>query len=295
MGELVTEAETAASAEATKAFLDALPGETLEADSSPTNSDQRSVEEEKSPNSNQEIRSSEDVVPQESEETTEEAENTDGEESSEETPKEPDSKPPPFHKHPRFRRLIEENKSLKAVVEENNKLLAEMKSSKKGSSSDIPEWFSAYVGDSPDAWDKFKSYSDEQQKTYTDQIQQVVRDTIAKEREGQTQHTESMQLWLDEQLQDLRDEGLSFKDQDIIDVMREFKPTNDAGDLDFRKGHDLLKRLKLTQQSAQTEKDEARKSVAAKTTSGSSGSSQKSGVDMKMIKNLSMHDLANMD
>jgi hypothetical protein len=255
-------------AEATKAFLDALPheGDTLEEEAEAEEADSSSEEE------------------------------TLESDDSEEAPEEEKQKP--LHKHPRFKELIKKNQDLKAELSGMNEKLDRVLSAQEvKAGSEIPKWFKAYVGDDEKAWEEYKEYSTTQQQASHGQIAEVVRKTLAEEKTVSGAKETQMQDWLSGQLQDLRDEGLAFDDQDLIDVLKEWQPTDTSGNLDFHRGYKLLKAMNNTQEGKEKakKKSTARKKAAARTSSGSGGESPKSGTDMKLIKTYSMEELANMD
>ena len=78
------------------------------------------------------------------------------------------------------------------------------------------------------------------------------------EQEQKTKESEYWNNWVGDQVQSLKDEGLKFDKNELMKVMYDYKPTDDEGNLDFRKGYEIMEVLK----KKDPEKTEARKKIA---------------------------------
>jgi len=199
----------------------------------------------------------------------------------------------PFHKHPRFKRLIEHNKDLKAQLDQLSQRIPQP----KAEMGEPPTWFSNLYGKQPELWEEYQKYNVEQQEAYMDKMLVKFEErqaNLAKEKEAQQAQ---LQDWLDDKMTELEDTGAAFDKEELLAVMQQYKPTDAEGNLDFKSGLELLNRLSQAQVNAavKAEKIEARKGIAAKTTTGDSATPQKPKVDLAKIRKSSWSDLANED
>jgi unconventional prefoldin RPB5 interactor 1 len=162
----------------------------------------------------------------------------------------------PFHKHPRFKELVEEKnqykKDLDELREEVESKFSEMDSQSKTKS---PEWFSEAFGDQPELWDKFQAYN----KSDREAIKNELREELKAEKETKEEEVKKQSEWVEDQVNSLKDEGLKFEKNDLLKVMWDYKPTDDEGNLDFKKGYEIMEALK----KKDPEKANARKEIVS--------------------------------
>ena len=196
-------------------------------------------------------------------------------------------KEPRLHKHPRFVALTKKNRELEEKLDTALEKLEQIQTGgakedeKPGASkSEAPKWFQAMYGDDPELWTEFQDYSQKQQQ----QIKEKVLEDIQKSYQEAQNADDQAREWVKGQLQSLHDEGLDFKDKELIQVLDEYRPMGDDGNLSFRKAYDILEKLKKANVEISTKnKSNARKEAASKVTSGGGGNPPKGGVDMNKI------------
>lgn len=212
---------------------------------------------------------------------------TESEGSIEEAPKDLDDKTP-LHKDARFKRVIEERNRER---QEKRELLARLERLEKGirspenetkTSATKPAWFAKYFGDDEEAWQGFQQMTSAAKE-------EAKREAIAelkREQETSSKETERWTSWVNEQVQTLEEEGETFDRNALFKVMDEYRPSDDNGNLDFRKGLELLK-LKGAKPSNLAEK----RAAAAKATSTSRGGGEptkKTGLTSDDIRKMRM-------
>lgn len=175
-----------------------------------------------------------------SESSPENAETSAGQDGGvEEAPKDLNDKTP-LHKDARFKRVIEERNRERA---EKRELLERLERLEKGGkeaqtkASAKPAWFAKYFGDDEEAWQGF------QQMTSAAKEEAKAEALAELKREQETSSKESQRWtgWVNEQIEALEDEGETFERNALLKVMDEYRPTGEDGNLDFRKGLELLK------------------------------------------------------
>ena len=182
----------------------------------------------------------------------------------------------PFHKHPRWKQMYEENKTLKQTVESLNAFKTEVEPLVKTlqPQQPIPEWFKNTYGDSPEIWKQYQTYD----KVAREQIKSELLSEIKAEEDKKTQETQKWNDWVAESLTALEDEGLKFNRNELqkfmVDWQKEYGtlPINAEGNIDFRKSLELMEKVKPKVDTEATL--EAKKKIAAKVSS-TSGSETK--------------------
>ncbi|WP_457635788.1 hypothetical protein [Persephonella sp.] len=193
------------------------------------------------------------------------------EDPSQEGDKTPTEENIPFHKHPRFKQLIEENRKLKELVETSTqkvqevegkieeKLKVEVKDEVK-----LPRWWSILAGEdeiSQQAYKDFMEYDKEQRA----RIKQELLEEQQRQEQEQKEVEERWNKWVDEEIKSMQDEGLEFDKNELIKIAVDFQPTDQNGNISLRKAYDILKLQKKDKDSL-TEK---KKEIASKTSSSS--------------------------
>lgn len=205
--------------------------------------------------------------------------------SVEEPPKDLNDKTP-LHKDARFKRVIEERNRERA---EKRELLERLERLEKGNqpipqktTGQKPAWFAKYFGDDEEAWQGFQQMtSAAKEEAKAEAIAELKREQETSSRESQ-----KWTSWVNEQVTMLEEEGEMFDKNALFKVMDEYRPSDDSGNLDFRKGLELL-RLKGSKPSNITAKREA----GAKATGGARTGSEpqkKSGLTSEDIRKMRM-------
>jgi len=170
----------------------------------------------------------------------------------------------PFHKNPRWKKIYSENKELKSTVGEMKEKLSKLDDiearldSREKSQEEIPSWFG---GDEP-AWKAYKVDEESKFEKYRERIESERQQLETKK----AADADKWATWVRTSLEEVAEENnLDFeKDKttknELMDVMNKYSPVDTQGNLDFRKGYDLLK---LTKGTAERDKAKAKKAAAS--------------------------------
>ena len=168
----------------------------------------------------------------------------------------------PFHKHPRFKALVDEKNQYKEELdkfkENMESKFSEIKES-QSKTTNIPGWFTELYGENEAAWVKYQEYD----KQTRDEIKQEIRDEFQKEQKEKDELSSKWNSWIDEQVDSLKEDGKKFEKNELIKVMMDYKPSDDKGNLDFKKGYEIMELLKKNPEKAEARKklvDESGKS-----------------------------------
>ncbi len=192
----------------------------------------------------------------------------------------PDVKDEPFHKNPRFKRLVEEKNQLHSEVETLKTQLQELGTKVNNpiqANSQVPDWFVELFGNSPEAWSKYQTKQTEERNTIKQEVMRELESRATEQRQNQ----EKWNNWVGQQVESLKDEGLSFDNNELMKVMVDYRPTDDEGNLDFKKGFAILSKIKPSDNSV-----DAKKKIAGATSSGASGEAVPNAKKMMNQKDL---------
>lgn len=158
----------------------------------------------------------------------------------EEVPKDLNNKTA-LHKDARFKRVIEERNRERAekreLMERLDRLEKGNRPEAKPTATTKPAWFAKYFGDDQEAWDGFQQMT----KIDSEAIKAEALAELKREQETSSKESQRWQSWVNEQVETLEDEGESFEKNALFKVMDEYRPTDDEGNLDFRRGLELLR------------------------------------------------------
>jgi hypothetical protein len=221
--------------------------------------------------------------PDTSDSSTENVETSTGQEGSvEEAPKDLDDKTP-LHKDARFKRVIEERNRERAekreLMERLERLEKERRPDAQKSTSSKPAWFAKFFGDDEEAWDGFQQMT----ASAKEQAKAEAIAELKREQETSSKESQKWQSWVNEQVESLEDEGETFDRNALFKVMDEYRPTDSEGNLDFKKGLELLK-LKGSKPS----------NIAEKRKAGAMAPTSKSGSEPKKKDGLTSEDIRKM-
>lgn len=184
----------------------------------------------------------------------------------------------PFHKHPRWKQMYEENRQLREEQqrlkqEVDQRLTSVQSMAQQAKSVQLPERFVKLYGDNEEAW---RLYKEEQ-----DALKAEIKQEILRERESQeTAKQEAVRKgeeYVQTSLQTLQEEGIRFDRNELMKFMVDFKekygtlPTDENDNIDFRKGYDLMMALKQDKNVEASAKSQARKKIADATATTSKG------------------------
>ena len=145
----------------------------------------------------------------------------------------------PFHEHPRFKELVEEKnqykKDLDKMREEFESKISEVKDSQPKTTK-APAWFTELYGDNEEAWTKYQEHD----KLRRDELKKEIREEFKKEQIKKDESVGKWDKWISNEIANLREGGLKFKKNDLMKVMNDYKPTDDKGNLDFKKGYKIM-------------------------------------------------------
>lgn len=209
--------------------------------------------------------------PEESQKETETAppadEQTKTTEPSQDGVSSPDENKLPFHKHPRWIKTQQELSQLreyKASTEPRlqtyEQVIAKMAPSEtaKKSLPPMPDWFTAVYGNNEEMWAKQVEFFD---GLKAQARQEFLNEQVQREQQAQAE-SDRWTGWVKDSLQNLKDEGLRFDDNELQKVALDYLPTDLDGNIDFRKAYDIMNKLNEVKNAPQKEKVEAKKQIA---------------------------------
>lgn len=171
----------------------------------------------------------------------------------------------PFHKHPRFREIIEKTHKLSEDLELANKTIEELKNSKKeDEGEETAGWFKELYGDSEETKIAWKIYKTQSLKDREETKREILAEIEARN-SAVVQEEARWNNWVDGEISRLQDEGEKFDVNKLKKVMVDYRPTTEDGkSLDFDKGLELYK--KLYGSNEDKDKNKIRKQIADTTT-----------------------------
>lgn len=267
-----------------------VPEQNQEEKKTPSESSTEETKEEKSPSSQGEEKT------EETKETEEESKEESKDKSEEETKETEESKDStetedkvPFHKHPRWKSMYEKNKDMAEVIDDLKAFKDEVQPKLKEltqaqQTQQTPSWFTDIAGDNPEAWTKYQAHETALKKQIKEEFQQEQTDLQDKQKKEADKWTN----WVEDSVQGLKDEGLKFDRNELMKVVVEYRPTDNEGNLDFKKGYEIMTKLNAVQKNEKTQKVKEKKKVASQTMEDSKG-------ETKTKDFVTTHDLKNQD
>ena len=207
---------------------------------------------------------------EEGEEAPEEAESEEQEKETpeaEEKPNEEEEEQVPFHKNPRFKKLVDEKNNLKSTVDEMQAKidkLSEEKGSQPEVEDEMPESWVEMYGDGDSAKKAWK-LKQEERKADNQAILEKAIATVRQEEADKSAREKESQDYVSAQLEELETSGAKFDKNELFKVLDDFRPMTEDGMFDFKKGYEILK-LQKTKDPA---KINARKKLADDSSKGS--------------------------
>jgi len=223
---------------------------------------------------------------------TEADEDTD---SDEDTPEQDNV---PFHKHPRFKAIIDKNKALEDTVKTlQDKLETKPEDVQKTDPDDMPEWAKQAFGTDEYGQQLYsgflKNNTVDKGKLKAELVSEIKAEQQA---QAKTQENE-VKKWqdrIDTEVQDLKDKGYSFNKNELLDIVDQYTPKDSNGNfttdlMSFDKAYDILQ---LQKKSKSQPKADAKKKIASM---GAPGNKVTSGGEDKVttsadLRNKSIED-----
>jgi len=197
----------------------------------------------------------------------------------------------PFHKHPRWKSIVDSNKEMKREREQMKQELEAMRAFReeaqrsqaqvKTATSPAPAWFSRIFGDDQTAWSEYQGYDSERR----DQIKQEIRQEFEQKQVESAAQQERYQRLNDDAFTEMEDEGLTFDRNRLMNFILEYNekyhnvPQNTDGSINFRSALELMNQLKG---NPVDEKSQERKKLAAATTASPRGATPERNREMSL-------------
>ena len=167
----------------------------------------------------------------------------------------------PFHKHPRWKQQVEENKALRQQLEELQTFRQQVEPlipQAPAHSDPLPDHWKELFGETPEAYKLWQKHEDELIEKATQRIKAEEQRKL-EEANAYNQHIEN-------ELKAMEDEGLKFNRNELnkflVDMQTEYGtiPLTANGQIDFRKGLQMFQKFSPPKQDTV----EAKKQVATK-------------------------------
>jgi len=204
-----------------------------------------------------------------------------------------DSENVPLNKQPRFKEVISQNRELKSTIDDLTTSMEELKSGlsdmKSSQPEQVPQAFIDLYGEGATAetWAKFKQLLPAMDK---ESLRREVVDEMKAQAKSEDTSNQKWTDWINSEVKELKDAGERFDKNALLKVMEDFTPSNEEGNLDFKKGLKILQMQKDDKSEAKAEK----KKIAAQTTSESTAETSKSKIPTsKDLRNVDWNDLIN--
>jgi hypothetical protein len=141
----------------------------------------------------------------------------------------------------------------------------------KQEDSNIPEWFTELYGDNQVAWSKYE----QREKAREEEIEKRVLTAYETKQQEQVDQSKKWEKWVDDQVELLENEGKKFDRNELIKTVLDYRPTDEQGNFDLRKGYDIMEALKGKQDAVKTQASLERKKIADTTSKAGGGDSPK--------------------
>lgn len=226
-----------------------------------------------------------------SESSTDETEDEKEEPSGQGEEGEPDNtdedKNIPFHKHPRFKEVINEKNDLSEKLTEANKRLDALeKPAEKPEDEPIAGWFKELYGDNEEAWKIYNAQSKKDRESIKEEVMSEVnelKDVINSQKEEKDRNQ-----WVKDEVSSLIDEGHKFDENKFLKFMVDYKPSDDKGNISFKKGIELYNKVEggPVKKDKTVRKKVAEATIGANKSSGDTPKYGNSGISHKSFSSL---------
>jgi len=174
------------------------------------------------------------------------------------------------------------------VIEKLQSQLTEVqRETKHEEQPSIPKWFSDVYGADPTLWTQY-STMETQRRT---EIKQEIFGEMQAQQQAQQAQAKRWENWVAENVQALKDDGASFDENRLMDFVLKYRPIDEQGNIDIKKGYELYSQI--NQASQANPSMTARKQAAAGTMSSAREAAPQVGTPIEKLRRKSMLDLAN--
>jgi len=197
----------------------------------------------------------------------------------------------PFHKHPRFKEIIEENKNLKdEIAKVREDVSRQFEEIKKPQADVIPESFKKLYGDSPEIWDAWKTYiSEEKENWKKDTLAEIKAEAEKQLKEQQLLKTKEQeaQKYFESQFQEIEKAEGKIDRNAVVKILEKYPIYNkETGLYDVKGAYDIYK---LTNK-VDPAKALKRKAIADASTSTGGSNTEAGPVTWDSIRNKGFSD-----
>lgn len=197
----------------------------------------------------------------------------------------------PFHKHPRFKEIIEENKTLRDDLSKvRDDVSRQFEEIKKPITDVIPESFQKLYGDSPEIWSAWKSYISEEKENWKKDTLATIKaeaESKLKEQEEIKSKEQEAQRYFENQFQEIEKTEGKIDRNAVVKVLEKYPIYNkETGLYDVKGAYDIYK---LTNK-VDPEKLKQRKAIADASTSTGGSSTEPGTVTWDSLKSKGFSD-----
>lgn len=162
-------------------------------------------------------------------------------------------KEPPFHEHPRFKELIDENRSLKEFRSKYEPILSKFQPDSK---EDIPAWF----GGNDEAW---KLYKGDQEKREESIAKKAIESWEARTSREKALYQEATKHFEDS-VAEVEKGGYKVDKNRLLKITEERKLVDDKGRWNYKAGAEILELQDLKKSAEKNATEEAKDGVRKK-------------------------------
>jgi hypothetical protein len=141
----------------------------------------------------------------------------------------------PYHKDPRWMEMYSKSKKVDEVEEELAELRAwreQQESSKPAETQPIPDWFRKLYGDDTEVWKAYqestKSEKEAWKKEFFEELESRETEKVESIKRGEE--------WIADQLADLKDQGHTFDENELVKVVVDNQLFDKEGNPNFKAG-----------------------------------------------------------
>lgn len=168
-----------------------------------------------------------------------------------------------FHKHPRWRAMQDELRTLRDFQERTLPILEKISTSmetREETAANMPDWFKEAFGDNQEIWQKYLAAGAKEKSSLKEEILNEINSTI----QQASAEEQKWDKWVEDSIAELQNEGLEFNRNELLKVAVDYQPSDENGNISLRKAYDILKLAKGT---TATPKPDAtkKKEIASKT------------------------------
>jgi len=212
-------------------------------------------------------------IPREGHETIEEVLDSVDKELQEETPAESQTEnieQPDLKQNETWKRLREERDAERQARAELEARLEKLESSRQADEPiEQPEYLTDLIGENPEVARKFRNY----EETLKEQIKRELANEQASQAQAEQAEAQKWAKWTEERFAEVETEfKVNFKSDEslkneLAKIMFEYSPTDDRGNLDYRKGMKILNSLKAVDVKDESIRTQTKKNIADATVS----------------------------